>query len=375
VFESQEAKPAQALLHNGASRLGAFSYGTLPVVAPELTSYVIFRWECAIRSSVILGFVGAGGLGQQMDLSMKMLAGDQVFTMLIAFMMLVAVADWISKRLRRAFERETATVEASAAILATATRGLVTVALIVLAFVTLKGTWSDLFSIKSMASMTKLMSDFFPPALDQAFLSKVAVGTLETLAISFLGTVIAIAGAVILAIGAAGFTLAHAPNLQALLRSVSRLVLNALRAVPELVWASMLVIAAGLGPMAGTLALALHTIGVLGRLLADAFENAPREPYNALRINGASNQAAFWYGTLPTVLPQLISYALYRWENNIRAAAVLGVVGGGGLGQLLYYHMGLFHFGESCTVLIAMLLLVAVVDWVSGVLRYRLVNT
>jgi phosphonate transport system permease protein len=124
-------------------------------------------------------------------------------------------------------------------------------------------------------------------------------------------------------------------------------------------------IAAGLGPMAGTLALALHTTGVLGRLFAEALENAPPGPAQALRAHGVGTSRVFLYATLPQVLPQLLSYTLYRWENNIRAAAVLGVVGAGGLGQLLSYHMGLFHIGKTATILAAMLLLVALVDVLS----------
>jgi hypothetical protein len=121
----------------------------------------------------------------------------------------------------------------------------------------------------------------------------------------------------------------------------------------------------GLGPMAGTLALAMHTTGVLGRLFSEAVENAPPGPAEALRTQGVGPLRVFLYATLPQVLPQLMSYTLYRWENNIRAAAVLGVVGAGGLGQLLSFHMGLFHMGKTATVLGAMLLLVALVDGLS----------
>jgi phosphonate transport system permease protein len=145
----------------------------------------------------------------------------------------------------------------------------------------------------------------------------------------------------------------------------TRLVLNALRSIPELVWAALLLISAGLGPFAGTLALAMHTTGVLGRLFAEAIENAPPGPGAALRAQGVGNGRVFLYATLPQVLPQLVSYTLYRWENNIRAAAVLGVVGAGGLGQLLAFHMGLFHMNKTATILGAMLLLVALVDALS----------
>lgn len=227
---------------------------------------------------------------------------------------------------------------------------------VVLCFTTLRGDWSGLFSLESLRKMGELFAGFVPPATDAKFLQQVTLGFFETLAISALGTLLAALGALLLALPAAG---------QGARRPVARLALNGLRAVPELVWAALLVIAAGLGPFPGTLALALHTTGVLGRLFADAFENTPPDAALALRRNGSGAIAAFFYGTLPTALPQLTSYTLYRWENNIRAAAVLGVVGGGGLGQLLYYHLGLFHFNEAGTVLLAMLALVALVDFAS----------
>lgn len=102
ILESGETHATQTLLRNGASRLQAFFYGLLPTNAAELTSYTVYRWECAIRSSVVLGFVGAGGLGQQMDNAMKMFNGGEVATMLLVFMALVAIADRVSAGLRKA---------------------------------------------------------------------------------------------------------------------------------------------------------------------------------------------------------------------------------------------------------------------------------
>ncbi|RVU47639.1 PhnE/PtxC family ABC transporter permease [Rubrivivax rivuli] len=102
ILESGEAHATETLLRNGSSRLQAFFYGLLPQNAAELTSYTVYRWECAIRSSVVLGFVGAGGLGQQLDNSMKMFNGGEVFTMLAVFVALVALADRVSAGLRRA---------------------------------------------------------------------------------------------------------------------------------------------------------------------------------------------------------------------------------------------------------------------------------
>ena len=101
ILESSESHATESLLRNGSGRLAALFYGALPASASELVSYTTYRWECAIRGSVMMGFVGAGGLGQRMDESMKMLAGDEVSTMLIIFVLLVACADLVSSFLRR----------------------------------------------------------------------------------------------------------------------------------------------------------------------------------------------------------------------------------------------------------------------------------
>ena len=101
ILESGDAHASQTLLRNGSGRLQAFFYALLPQTAAELTSYTVYRWECAIRSSAVLGFVGAGGLGQQMDSSMKMFNGSEVVTMLLVFMLLVWLADKVSAWLRK----------------------------------------------------------------------------------------------------------------------------------------------------------------------------------------------------------------------------------------------------------------------------------
>lgn len=101
IFEAGDTRPARAILESGGGRVNAFLYGILPVAVPELVSYSVYRWECAIRASVVMGFVGAGGLGQQMELSMRMLAGGEVSTMLVAFLLLVLLADTVSAALRR----------------------------------------------------------------------------------------------------------------------------------------------------------------------------------------------------------------------------------------------------------------------------------
>lgn len=237
--------------------------------------------------------------------------------------------------------------------------------LVILSFATLDLKWTQFFSWNALTRMGRFIAELMHPEISIVFIKRVLLATLETLAMSALGTLLALILGLMLALPASK---AHAQD-PARWRGPSRLLLNALRSTPELVWASLLLIAAGLGPFAGTLALALHTSGVLGRLFAEAIENAAPEPAFALRARGVGEGRVFLYATLPQVLPQLLSYTLYRWENNIRAAAVLGVVGAGGLGQMLAFHMGLFQMGETSTVLLAMMALVALVDALSYWIR------
>lgn len=218
-----------------------------------------------------------------------------------------------------------------------------------------------------LGQMGEYAGRFLHPDLSAGHLRAVAHGALETLAMSGLGTLLAMLLGMLLALPAAG-------RFGWPLQACARLLLNALRAIPELVWAALTVLAAGLGPNAGTLALALHTAGVLGRLFAEALENAPPEPAAAIRLQGGGQVAAFCFGTLPNLWPQLLAYSLYRWENNIRMASVLGFVGAGGLGQMLYTTLSLFQEAQASTVIMGMLVLVLLVDALSDVLRQRYVR-
>jgi phosphonate transport system permease protein len=239
---------------------------------------------------------------------------------------------------------------------------LLLLALVIASFATLRLDLAAFFTQEAVGTTMEFLDGFAPPETATPFLFKTLNAALETLSMSALGTLLAVAAGLVLALPAAGRWGRPA-------RAAVRAVLNVLRSIPELVWAALLLVAAGLGPFAGTLALAAHTSGVLGRLFADALENAEPQPEAALRTNGAPALSAFFYATLPQTLPQMLSYTLYRWENNIRAAAVLGVVGAGGLGQMLKYHLSLFQMQSAATVVLAMLLLVALVDAISFALR------
>lgn len=238
---------------------------------------------------------------------------------------------------------------------------------VVASFAFLRLETGALLSRDGLSQMGKYAGGFLQPDWSAAHLHAIGRGALETLAMSAVGTLLAALLGMLLALPAAG-------RFGRIAQVLSRLLLNALRAIPELVWAALMVLAAGLGSNAGTLALALHTAGVLGRLFAEALENTPAAPAAALRLAGSGRVVAFFYGTLPGVWPQLVAYTLYRWENNIRMASVLGFVGAGGLGQMLYMSLSLFQEAQAATVILAMLLMVLLVDAASGWARLRWVT-
>ena len=244
---------------------------------------------------------------------------------------------------------------------------LLLIAAVIGAFAYLQLEASALFSREGLGQMGSYASGFLSPDLSSGHLRAIGYGALETLAMSAIGTLLAALLGLLLALPAAG-------RFGLIAKSGARLLLNALRAIPELVWAALMVLAAGLGPNAGTLALALHTAGVLGRLFAEALENTPSAPSEALRLAGSGRIGAFCYGTLPLLWPQMVAYTLYRWENNIRMASVLGFVGAGGLGQMLYMSLSLFQEAQASTVILAMLLMVLAVDALSGWARQRWVR-
>ncbi|MFQ5847227.1 MAG: phosphonate ABC transporter, permease protein PhnE [Candidatus Methylomirabilales bacterium] len=221
----------------------------------------------------------------------------------------------------------------------------------------------------------------FPPDLSGGFLTETVMGTLETLAISIMGSLLSMVVAASLVFFASAnlmfagvlFEREETGRLRrGVRRSIflaARSLLNLLRTIPEIVWATVFVFAVGLGPFPGVLALGVHNGGVLGKLFGEVLENVDRRPVEALQATGANRFQILLYGILPQALPQFLSYSLYRWEVNVRAAAILGLVGAGGLGQQIHIAISLFLEHQLLTLLLAIYLLVTLVDYLSAYLR------
>jgi phosphonate transport system permease protein len=244
---------------------------------------------------------------------------------------------------------------------------------------------SQLFSRDSLEQIVVYIKKLFPPDLSAPVLREALKGTLETFAISLMGTLLAvlIAGATVffasrnLIYSGLLYELEPKSGWKRLLRMAPYLaakgLLNLLRTVPEMVWALIFVFLVGLGPFPGVLALGVHTGGVLGKLFGEVLEDVDAQPIEALQATGANRLQILFYGILPQVLPQFVSYTLYRWEVNIRVAAVLGLVGAGGLGQRIHIAISLFLENQLLTLIIAIYILVTIVDYLSAYLRRKLI--
>ncbi|TAM00111.1 MAG: phosphonate ABC transporter, permease protein PhnE [Paraburkholderia sp.] len=239
-----------------------------------------------------------------------------------------------------------------------------------LVFVLLGATWRgadmcplDLFA--DTASMGEFARDFFPPNFSEWRFYVHEMGV--TLAIALWGTALAIVCAV-------PFGLMSAQNLApAWIRHPVRRVMDACRAINEMVFAMLFIVAVGLGPFAGVLALWVHTTGVLAKLFAEAVEASDPRPVEGVRATGANPLDEIIYGVLPQVTPLWISYALYRFESNVRSAMVVGMVGAGGIGVVLYEKIRSFDYAQTCTVLIMVIAVVTVIDLFSAWLRERVI--
>lgn len=215
--------------------------------------------------------------------------------------------------------------------------------------------------------MADFLDEAIPPDVSWTVLGPSLEAALVTLSIGLLGTTLSVPFSLALALLAARGTAPAGWVYQA-----SRSVLSFLRAVPDVVFALIFVTAVGLGPFAGALALVFHNTGVMGKLWAEAMEEADLGPRDALRIAGASRVQVAAHAVLPTVLPQLVGLLLYRFDVNVRASLVLGLVGAGGIGFLINQSIKVFRFDEMVTHILVVLVLVIAVDQLSALIRRRM---
>ncbi|MBX3619895.1 MAG: phosphonate ABC transporter, permease protein PhnE [Rhizobacter sp.] len=218
---------------------------------------------------------------------------------------------------------------------------------------------------RDAGNMVEFGRGFVPPDFSdwQHYLSELIV----TLEIALWGTVLAVVCAVPLSL------LASSNITPWWVHQPVRRVLDAFRAINEMVFALVFVVAVGLGPFAGVLALWVHTTGILGKLFSEAVEAIDPHPVEGIRATGAHPMLEVIYGVIPQVMPLWISYALYRFESNVRAASVVGMVGAGGIGMVLWDIMRSFQYGQTAAVLIMLVVAVSLLDLASAQFRKKMI--
>jgi phosphonate transport system permease protein len=381
VFDETDVRPIEALEALGATRLQVFLFGILPQSRALLTSYTLYSFECSVRSAAVLGFVGAGGLGYEISLSMRLFEFPQVLTLMACFVLLLFLVDLVSRGLRAHLQEnpETSSEGRRGSVFQQHLRrhwliGLLSAAILLLSLSPAGITPASLLQSDTARNLVRFAQQLFSPETSASFLREVVRLALQTISISVIGTASGAALGLLLSLPA---TRLRATRHESLDRSWSRRVqseavfwtarmtLNLMRAIPELVWVLICVIAVGFGPFAGSIALGLHTGGVLGKLFAETLEESPQEQVEAMLAMGASPLQCIFWALLPQAWPMMRRYVLLRWDMNLRAATILGLVGGGGLGQALYNDIQLADYGKVSTLIAAVMVLVIGSDWLS----------
>ena len=365
--------PLDSVRGAGARPVPALVYALLPGASPLLLSYSFYRFECAVRSSVLLGVVGVGGLGQELVVSLQSRNWAEVWTLIGAVLLLSALVDLWSTRVRTDMavvscsdwsggsRRETRGSGHAATSRWARWSALLLVPGLVVAWLASDVTLGGLTSPRTRALTGSLLDDLWPPQLPLGGWPVLTGAVLDTLAMAVLAMVVAVA--LTLLVGPWAASPRPAPTEQRASfaarssRRVSwwlaRAVLLVLRSIPPTVWAVIALLVLFPGVLPGALALGLYTGGILGRLVAEAWESVDVRARDALRHSGVRRGLAGLAASVPPSSHQLLTYTLYRFEICVRDTAVVGVVGAAGLGRLFAENLAVFRFPVVTTLLVA----------------------
>lgn len=361
-----------ALIHSGVPIPQAFLYGILPQALFNLLSYSFYRFECSLRSAAVLGIIGAGGLGYEIYLSLQSLRYQQLWTLFYALILLNGVVDWSSRLLRVQLgcasrldlNRRQYQVGFRRRNWLLGTAGF-SLALVLWGFWYVQPDWARLWSGQGQRFLGEVVTQLQRLSLHLEQLGNLGLLSIQTLEMSILAIALAGLGGLVLAF----LTAKDQGPLPLPLRLLGHLVLLVCRSIPAPIWALVSVFVLFPGILPGAIALGVHNLGILGRLMTEVIENVPPAPLNALRSLGSREVNVWLYGTVPLTLPNFIAYSFYRWEVCLRETVIVGLVGAGGLGRLLTEQLSSFDYGGICLTLLCFLALTWVVDSFSGFLR------
>jgi phosphonate transport system permease protein len=342
IFLAADPRPLDALRATGASRISLAAFGLIPLKLSDAFSYGLYELESAMRASVIVGAVGAGGIGTELIGSLNAFEYRRITTLILVLVALIILVDRFCWLVRRH----------PGALLVLPPAGIASVVF----------CWPQILAIHHAVDA---FSKMLPPHLAASEWNRVPALVIQTLGIAAGGTLVA---AVLAVIVSPATTRGIAPGLVVM---CVRRVLDLARAVPEIVWGLLFVTFVVGGPWAGIFALGLHSFGVLGKLFAESLENVPPEPIRALEATGAPRVAVAAFGKYPLAFGPIIVHALFRFEWNVRAATVLGLIGAGGIGEALFDAQEMFFYRQMFAYLVVTCVMVGAIDYASRQLRKR----
>lgn len=376
MLNDVSVEPINALKTAGASKLQMLVYGYLPLVRADMISYTMYRFECAIRSSSIMSFVGLGGLGYEIQLSLADIKYDRVWTFVFFLIVLVILVDTWSSFIRTGLIEQRRKKRLCSGWISTFLAILLIISSWIYITIGQNAHLLDLLSEKNIEYSKRFFSgligvnDPHPAFFDIDSWKEALKLTLETIEMSIMAIGFATIAACLTVIPAAR-TIANGTLISPkkwyywFLYGLVRLIYIFSRSVPELVWAMLIIFIFKPGLLPGAIALALHNFGILGKLWAEVIEDMDPRPIRNLSSAGASGSQTLIYGIIPTVMPKFLTYILYRWEVIMRTTIVVGLVGAGGLGMQFKLSMSYFQYTELSLLLLCYIILVMIADFAS----------
>ena len=365
AIEQVDPGPAEALRTTGAGRWQVVVGAVIPQVMPQIVATGLHRFDINLRVSVILGYVGVAGLGTAvaLNLNTRNYSGGVAWTMIILVLCVLTElvsARWRARLLRRSVDRRRLPTRARALLLPGA------VGLLALAWVGARMPVG--VPELELTAVWQVLGTFLPSA---------AQGLEVTLWAAMLETVqIALAGTLLGAVVALPVGILAADNVtgRPRVRTFCRGLIVAVRAIPDLVLAIFLIIVTGLGAVPGTIALAVGSVGMLSKLVADSIEETDTRVQEAVRSTGANRVQVLFTATLPQALPAFVSHVLFQLDSNVRAATLLGIVGAGGIGFYLLNAARVLEFGAVTYMLLMIVLVVLAIEGLSMWVRRALIR-
>jgi phosphonate transport system permease protein len=355
-------RPIEAVEATGATKFQIIRYAVMPQLLPAFIDHTIYVFELNVRVAAVIAYVGAGGIGQQLMTVLDLRMYDKALAIILTIFAMVVVIDFVSNRIRDVLLHG-ARVPVPIQILSGLALAGVTVWSVLGLNISPERILTGLAYLKNLlwAIVSSPAMEFFQLSVSRMW---------ESLLIAFVGTTLSFILAFPLGfLASRKYTGVPVPAALTL-----KQIPGAIRAFPELILAIFFIASFGPGPLPGVLAIAIHSIGMLGKMNAEAVEKIRKEQVEALQATGANRAQVFRFGILPQVLPEFLALAIYRFEINVRAASVLGIVGAGGIGMLINEALALRQWSIVGLCLLIIIPVVIIIDLISERIRRKLIE-